>query len=83
MAIGLDDKAFNLPDISVRGMDVLTAEYLHFTYGHRVVGDRASPTPHLVRLVNRVLPDLLEVCFFGRVEFVELGLVLQSLFFTQ
>lgn len=74
MVIGVDDKAFNLPDIPVRSMDVLTAAYLHFAYGHRIVGDRPPPAPHLVRLISRVLPDLLEVRFFGRVEFVELGL---------
>jgi hypothetical protein len=74
MAIGVDDKAFNLPDIPVRGMDVLTAAYLDFTYGYRIVGDRPSRAPDLARLVSRVLPDLLEVRFFGWVEFVELGL---------
>jgi hypothetical protein len=61
MVIGVNDQAFNLPDIPVRSMDVLNAAYLYFAYGHRVVGDRPSPAPHLVRLISRVLPDLLEV----------------------
>ena len=74
IVIGVDDKAFNLPDIPIRSMDMLTAAYLHFAYGHRVVGDRPSSAPHLVRLVFRVVPDLLKVRFFGRVEFVEFGL---------
>jgi hypothetical protein len=30
MVIGVDDKAFNPPDVPVRGMNVLTAAYLHF-----------------------------------------------------
>src|SRR6516164_3470926 len=73
MVIGVDDKAVNPPDIPVRGMDVLTAAYLHFTHGHRVVGNSPSSAPHLAWLISRVLPDLLEVRFFGRVEFVELS----------
>ena len=34
MVIGVDDKAFNLPDIPVRSMDVLAVAHLYFAYGY-------------------------------------------------